>query len=62
MTKLTTCNDVMCLHQEEGACTQREVSLNSEGHCLQRMHIVVDDKLIEEKKQKFWEIVERGND
>ncbi len=59
MTRVTICNDTMYLYQEEGACTQREITLDSEGHCLQRMHVLIEDELIEEKKQKFWKIVDK---
>ena len=62
MTKLTTCNNIMCVYQEEDTCTKRKIFLNHNGQCASAMTIPVEETYINEKKQKFWEIVERTAD
>ena len=62
MRKIITCNNEMCLYEEDGTCTQKEITLDHRGRCRQGMNIILEPELIKEKKQKFWEMVSRDDE
>ncbi len=47
------CENIFCIHQEDGECRVKEISVNIAGMCDESVDIIVDEETLKKLKEKI---------